>query len=124
MMCYSGNGFTSHLYAALTRKGIITFIDETNLRKGDFISHELLTAIEDSMFAIIVLSPNYTSSTWCLDGLQKILDCKDKLGQHVEAVFYSVEPSNVRHQKRTFGKAFMKHEQRFGQEYNKIFQKG
>ncbi|QHN98049.1 hypothetical protein HN51_045842 [Arachis hypogaea] len=113
-------GFTSHLYAALTRKGITTFIDDTNLRKGDVISHELLTAIEDSMFAIIVLSPNYDSSTWCLDELQKILECKHKLGQHVEAVFYGVEPSDVRHQKGTFGEAFRKHEHRFGQESDKV----
>ncbi|MED6111315.1 hypothetical protein PIB30_051307 [Stylosanthes scabra] len=70
-------GFTSHLYAALTRKGITTYKDDYNLRKGDVISHELLKAIEDSMFALIVLSPNYASSPWCLDELCKILDCNN-----------------------------------------------
>ncbi|XP_057730929.1 disease resistance protein RPV1-like [Arachis stenosperma] len=113
-------GFTSHLFAALTRKGITTFIDDSNLHKGDAISDELLRAIEESMFAIIVLSPNYASSTWCLDELQKILECKHKLGQHIETVFYGVEPSDVRHQKGTFGEAFRKHEHRFGQESDKI----
>ncbi|XLR36497.1 hypothetical protein S83_064397 [Arachis hypogaea] len=114
------SGFTSHLYAALTRKGITTFIDDNNLRKGDVISHELLTAIEHSMFAIIVLSPNYASSPWCLDELQKILECKDNLDQHIEVVFYGVEPSDVRHQKGTFGEAFRKHEHRFGLESDKV----
>ncbi|XLR36002.1 hypothetical protein S83_063902 [Arachis hypogaea] len=47
--------FTSYLYAALTRKGITTFIDETNLCKGDAISYELLTAIEDSMSPLAML---------------------------------------------------------------------
>ncbi|XP_072090531.1 uncharacterized protein [Arachis hypogaea] len=28
------SGFTSHLYATLTRKGITTFIDDTDLRKA------------------------------------------------------------------------------------------
>ncbi|MED6210672.1 hypothetical protein PIB30_066401 [Stylosanthes scabra] len=105
-------GFISHLYAALTRKGITTYKDYFNLRKGGFISHELLNAIEDSMFGVIVLSPNYASSTWCLDELSKILDCKNDLGQQIVPVFYGVEPSDVRYHKGTFGEAFKKHEQR------------
>ncbi|XLR20528.1 hypothetical protein S83_048440 [Arachis hypogaea] len=104
--------FTSHLYAALNRNGITTYIDDNNLRKGDVISDELLKAIEESMFAVIVLSPNYASSSWCLDELCKILDCSKKLGQHIVTVFYDVEPSDVRHQKGAFGEAFTKHEQR------------
>ncbi|XLR37765.1 hypothetical protein S83_022425 [Arachis hypogaea] len=55
--------------------------------KDDLISDELLKAMEASMFAIIVLSPNYASSTWCLDELCKI---------HIVADFYG-----VRHQKGT-----------------------
>ncbi|MED6111319.1 hypothetical protein PIB30_051311 [Stylosanthes scabra] len=105
-------GFTSHLYAALTRKGITTYKDDYSLRKGDVISDELLKAIEGSMFGVIVLSPNYASSTWCLDELCKILDCKNELGQHIVPVFYGVEPSDLRHHKGTFGEAFRKHEQR------------
>nr|CCW28747.1 TIR NB-ARC LRR protein [Arachis duranensis] len=104
--------FTSHLYAALNRNGITTYIDDNNLRKGDVISDELLKAIEESMFAVIVLSPNYASSSWCLDELCKILDCSKKLGQHIVTVFYDVEPSDVRHQKGTFEEALTKHEQR------------
>nr|CCW28742.1 TIR NB-ARC LRR protein [Arachis duranensis] len=108
--------FTSHLYDALNRKGITTYRDDNNLRKGNVISDELLKAIEESMFAVIVLSPNYASSTWCLDELCKILDCKNKLGLHMVAVFYSVEPSVVRHQIGTFQEAFKKHEQRHDRE--------
>ncbi|MED6147420.1 hypothetical protein PIB30_043890 [Stylosanthes scabra] len=104
--------FTSHLYEALNRKGITTYRDDNNLRKGDVISDELLKAIEESMFAVIVLSPNYASSTWCLDELCKILDCKNKLGLHLEVVFYGVKPCDVRHQIGAFQEAFKKHQQR------------
>ncbi|MED6159803.1 hypothetical protein PIB30_045549 [Stylosanthes scabra] len=114
------NGFTSHLYAALNRKGITTYKDDKNLRKGNVISDELLKAIEESRFAVIVLSPNYASSTWCLDELCKILDCNNNLGQHIVVVFYGVEPSDVRHQKRTFQEAFKNHQHRFGEDSEKI----
>ncbi|MED6138869.1 hypothetical protein PIB30_078544 [Stylosanthes scabra] len=85
------NGFTSHLYAALNRKGLTTYKDDKSLRKGDVISDELVKAIEESMFAVIVFSPDYTSSSWCLDELCKILDCNNKLGLQMVEVFYGVE---------------------------------
>ncbi|XLR62558.1 hypothetical protein S83_013230, partial [Arachis hypogaea] len=109
-------GFTGHLYAALNRKGITTYKDDQNLRKGDVISKELLKAIEESMFAVIVFSPDYASSSWCLDELQKIIECKNQLGQQIEAVFYGVEPSDVRHQRGSFEKALKKHEKRHDSE--------
>uniref|UniRef100_A0A7N2R369 TIR domain-containing protein n=1 Tax=Quercus lobata TaxID=97700 RepID=A0A7N2R369_QUELO len=42
------NNFTDHLYAALQRKGIVTFRDEEGLEKGESISPALLKAIEES----------------------------------------------------------------------------
>ncbi|XLR44696.1 hypothetical protein S83_029356 [Arachis hypogaea] len=113
-------GFTSHLYAALNRNGITTYIDDNNLRKGDLISDELLRAIEESVFAVIVLSPNYTSYTWCLDELCKILHCNNDLPQHIVTVFYDVDPSDVRHQKGTFQYAFRKYQHRFGEESENV----
>ena len=67
------NNFTDHLYAALQRNGILTFKDEEKLRKGNRISSELLKAINESRFAIVILSRNYASSTWCLDELAEII---------------------------------------------------
>ncbi|XLR62578.1 hypothetical protein S83_013250 [Arachis hypogaea] len=109
-------GFTGHLFAALNRKRITTYKDDKNLRKGDVISKELLKAIEESMFAVIVFSPNYAYSSWCLDELQKIMECNKKVGQHIVPVFYGVEPCDVRHQRGTFEEAFKKHEQRHDSE--------
>ena len=113
-------GFTDHLCASLERKEITTFRDDNDLKRGEVSSVKLLKAIEESIFAIIVLSPNYASSTWCLDELQKIVECSKKLGLSVIPVFYGVEPSIVRHQNRSYQKAFRKHEERFGKDSEKI----
>ena len=104
------NNFTDHLYAALDQKGIKTFRDNERLERGKPISTELLNAIEKSKFAIIVLSRNYASSSWCLDELVKMVECKEKTRLTVLPVFYGVDPSDVRKQTGSFAEAFAKHE--------------
>ena len=103
-------GFTSHLYAALEERGIHTFKDDTELEAGKSISSELLKAIEESKFSIVILSEDYASSTWCLDELAKIISCSNKTGMIVLPVFYNVDPSEVRKQTGTFAQAFVEHE--------------
>lgn len=105
--------FTDYIYAALIRKGIITFRDDKQLEKGDVIGFELFKAIEQSLGAIIVLSKNYASSTWCLDELQKILESKRVLGIEVFPVFYGVSPHDVLYQRDSFEVAFQKHARRY-----------
>ncbi|XP_030923066.1 TMV resistance protein N-like [Quercus lobata] len=105
-------GFTSHLYHALCQQGIDTFIDN-DLKKGDKISDVLINIIENSTMSIIIFSENYASSTWCLDELAKIVECRNKNNQIVQPVFYMVEPSYVRYQREKFEEALTKHEQRF-----------
>ena len=67
------NNFTAHLCEELRTKGINTFIDEEKLERGQAVSAALVSAIENSMFSIIVLSENYASSRWCLEELVKII---------------------------------------------------
>uniref|UniRef100_A0A2N9I9N4 TIR domain-containing protein n=1 Tax=Fagus sylvatica TaxID=28930 RepID=A0A2N9I9N4_FAGSY len=112
-------GFTSHLYQALCDKGFNTFIDD-NLHRGEEISKELLETIESSMISIVVLSKNYASSTWCLDELVKIVECRKNNGQLVLPVFYKVDPSEVRKQDRDFGVALAKHEENFKNNMDKV----
>ncbi|KAM5551845.1 disease resistance protein RPV1 [Rosa sericea] len=95
-------GFTNRLYDALNQKGILTFMDDAELEKGKSIRPELLAAIEESRFAIVILSLNYASSSWCLDELIKIIQCMKDMGQQVLPVFYLVNPSDVRHQRGRF----------------------
>ena len=84
-------GFIGHLYNALVQQGIHTFIDD-NLLRGEKIFAQLLKTIENSTISIVVFSKNYASSTWCLDELVKIVECK-KNDQLVWLVFYNVDPS-------------------------------
>ena len=102
--------FTDHLLAALKRNGILTFKDDEGLDGGKSILSELLKAIEESRFAIIIFSKNYASSRWCLDELAEIVRCREEKGLTILPIFYDVNPSDVRKQAGTFGQAFNKHE--------------
>ncbi|XP_048439072.1 TMV resistance protein N isoform X3 [Pyrus x bretschneideri] len=112
-------GFTDHLYSALERHGILTFKDDPELQKGKSISPELFSAIQESRFALIVLSKNYASSTWCLDELLKILECMEAR-KTVLPIFYEVDPSDVRKQKGSFAEAFTKHEENLKNDLMKV----
>ena len=105
------HGFVSHLYTALYQRGIYTFIDN-DLPRGEEISIKFLKTIENSTMSIIVFSKNYASSTWCLEELAKIVECRNNK-QLVRLVFYKVDPSEVRQQKGKFGKALSMHEEKF-----------
>jgi hypothetical protein len=101
--------FISHLYAALWRRGIKTFIDN-ELERGEEISPSLLKTIEESHISVIIFSKNYASSRWCLDELEKIMECKRKHGQKVLPVFLHIDPTDVRKQTGSFGEAIAEHE--------------
>ncbi|KAL7585861.1 hypothetical protein Lser_V15G45031 [Lactuca serriola] len=102
--------FVDHLYDALQRKSILTYKDDLEIKKGERISDELLGSIENSKFYIIVFSKDYASSSWCLDELVKIMECR-KMAEHTAyPIFYDVEPTEIRKQIGVVGKAFAKHE--------------
>ncbi|CAL2235579.1 unnamed protein product [Prunus armeniaca] len=111
--------FTDHLYTALEHHGILTFKDDPELQKGKAISPEIFTAIQDSRFALIVLSKHYAASTWCLDELLKILECMEAR-ETVLPIFYEVNPSDVRKQTGNFTEAFTKHEENFRNDLQKV----
>jgi len=112
-------GLTGNLYKALRDRGIHTFIDDEHLQRGDEITPALLKAIEESRIAIVVLSHNYASSSFCLDELAAILDCKNK-GLLIIPVFYKVHPSDVRHQKGSYGEVLTKHQRRYKDKKEKL----
>jgi hypothetical protein len=94
-------------------------MDDT-LERGDEISPALVKAIDQSTISIIVLSKNYASSGWCMDELMKILECREKRGQQVLALFYDVDPADIRHQINCVGEAFTKLEERFKNDEMKV----
>lgn len=105
--------FTGNLYNSLCQRGVLTFIDDQDLRRGEEITPALLKAIEESRLAIIIFSRNYATSTFCLNELVKILECIKAKGRWVWPVFYDVDPSEVRYQTGGYGKALAMHEEKF-----------
>ncbi|KFK41712.1 hypothetical protein AALP_AA2G163700 [Arabis alpina] len=96
-------GIVSHLHRAFRSRGIDKiFKDDNTLEIGDSISEEIKEAIHNSKFAVLVISKNYASSTWCLDELQMIMELHKKKQLIAVPIFYNVDPSDVRHQKGTF----------------------
>lgn len=113
------DNFTSHLFAALSRKKVKTFIDD-ELKRGHEISPALLAAIEGANISVVIFSKDYASSKWCLDELVKILECHKMNGQKVLPVFYHVDPSDVRKQTGRVGDAFVVHEKQFREMPEKV----
>lgn len=97
--------FLSHIQKEFQRKGITPFNDN-GTKRGESIGPELIRAIRGSKIAIVLLSRNYASSKWCLDELVEIMKCREELGQTVLAIFYRVDPSDVKKLAGDFGKVF------------------
>ncbi|GJU78481.1 Toll/interleukin-1 receptor domain-containing protein [Tanacetum coccineum] len=100
--------FVDHLYSALEQRHIRTYKDDITLPRGESVGPTLLKAIQESRHAVIIFSKNYANSSWCLDELVHIMKCRAENGLIVMPVFYDVDPSDVRKQKRDFGEAFSK----------------
>ncbi|KAF7849733.1 hypothetical protein BT93_L0338, partial [Corymbia citriodora subsp. variegata] len=114
------NTFLGHLYTALNQSGIYTYMDNEELRKGEQITPELMKAIKDSRIAVIIFSKDYASSSWCLDELTKIMECKKQKDLTVLPVFYKVEPHEVRTPRGIYKEAMAKHEVKFGNDSDKV----
>ncbi|XP_042483025.1 disease resistance protein RPV1-like [Macadamia integrifolia] len=114
------HNITDQIYKALIAKGIHTFRDDDELRRGEDIASELLKAIDGSRISVIIFSKNYANSRWCLDELVKIMECRDKNGQLVLPVFFDVEPEVVRDQIGCYKKHFEDHEVRFAKEMKRV----
>ncbi|CAL8997787.1 unnamed protein product [Prunus brigantina] len=113
--------FTDHLYCTLKDNRVNAYIDEKELPRGENISEELKQAIEQARISVIVFSNRYADSTWCLEELEKIMECRRRrLGQMVLPIFYDVDPTHVRKQTGSFAEAFKTHEANFPEDNDKI----
>ncbi|XP_034202032.1 disease resistance protein RPV1-like [Prunus dulcis] len=104
--------FTDHLYWRLKHARVDVFIDENEIR-GEIIPDELKQIIERARISVIIFSRRYADSIWCLEELEKIMECRRTLGQIVLPIFYDVDLSDVREQTKSFAEAFQTLEERF-----------
>ncbi|XP_028765382.1 TMV resistance protein N-like [Neltuma alba] len=116
------HSFTSYLYGALRQSRIHAFMDDSGLERGEEVSASLMQAIERSQIALVIFSPKYAASRWCLDELVKIMECQRSLVQVAIPIFYEVDPSVIGRQTGTYGEAMERHEERLGRENNGVMQ--
>lgn len=103
------HGFADNLLRALHDRGISTFIneDEEGLLRGEEVTPPaLVKAIKESSMAIIVFSENYVASSLCY-----IVESFQPYHQFILPVYYDVDPSDVRHQRGTYGEVLARLEE-------------
>ncbi|XP_056845882.1 protein SUPPRESSOR OF npr1-1, CONSTITUTIVE 1-like isoform X2 [Raphanus sativus] len=106
--------FISHLNEALTDEGIVTFHDNRDLERGDSILRGLEEAMNQSRYAIVVVSEDYATSQWCLRELSFMVELAGKTKRFkLIPIFYDIDPSALKSRTGCFNKAFEDHEQRF-----------
>jgi len=113
-------GFTGNLFNALRSKRFKTFMDNDGLNSGNQVIASIFKAVERSKIPIVVFSKCYASSSYCLNELVKIVECREMKNQLVFPIFYDIDPSEVRNQTGSYGKSIVSHEYRFGKESDRL----
>ncbi|CAN7133821.1 disease resistance protein TAO1 [Brassica rapa] len=110
----TSHSFTDRLYEALIKEHVRVWKCHVE-RKNQVLGPSLVEAIEDSVAFIVVLSPDYAKSHWCLKELAKLCDLRSSLGRPILPIFYEVDPWSFRTQ-GPFEMDFEEHSERFGEE--------
>ncbi|CAN8275691.1 unnamed protein product [Cochlearia groenlandica] len=104
----TGRNFISFLHKELDRRSIRTFKEDNESSRS--CSSELVKAIEESKFAVVVISKNYAASSRCLDELVRIMESFKEGLITVMPVFYDVDPCHLRRNSGEIAKQFKEHE--------------
>lgn len=107
--------FAERLHKEVKRK-VRIFRDNEGMERGEEINPSLIAGMEDSAASLVLFSPRYSDSRWCLDELAKLCDLSSSLDRPMIPIFYSVDPSHVRKQSEHFVKHFEAHAQKFSEE--------
>ncbi|KAH6555502.1 hypothetical protein KP509_1Z249000 [Ceratopteris richardii] len=80
----------------LRSNGITCFVDY-RMDEGNDVNVSIRNAIDISLVHIVILSPTFNTSSWCLDEALRIIEIQ-KTSMKVLPVFCDVAPYMVRHQ--------------------------
>ncbi|KAG7991695.1 hypothetical protein I3843_02G089900 [Carya illinoinensis] len=80
------------LYDNLLRLGLSPFLDYRNMKAGDKLYEKIDTVIPYCKVGVVVFSPGYCESLYCLHELALLMECQKK----VIPIFYNVKPSQLR----------------------------
>ncbi|GLJ08061.1 hypothetical protein SUGI_0080630 [Cryptomeria japonica] len=108
------------VYRNLHNRGFKVFLDKSCLRAGQYIPQAITCAIRSASVHVVILSPNYADSEWCLDELFLIV----QTGAPIIPVFWQIRPSEVRMEDKNgvYAKAFREHK-RAGKIYIRTLEK-
>ncbi|KAG7990751.1 hypothetical protein I3843_02G040200, partial [Carya illinoinensis] len=79
------------LHDHLLKRGLRPFIDYRNLKAGEKLSEKIDTAVRECKVGVVVFSPRYCESYYCLHELALLLE----LPKRVIPIFYNVNPSQL-----------------------------
>ncbi|CAL1409070.1 unnamed protein product [Linum trigynum] len=86
--------FADHLDSALRRKRIKVFRDDRDLPRGEKVTEAISRAIDESVFSLLVLTPGFASSEYCLDELVQIMQSREKGRHRTFPIFKGVSPDD------------------------------
>ncbi|XP_042483519.1 TIR-only protein-like [Macadamia integrifolia] len=79
------------LYDRFAHLELHPFLDFHSMRPGDDIFYNIETAIRDCKVGLVIFSPNYCSSYFCLHELALMTEYQKK----IIPIFYDVNPSDL-----------------------------
>jgi len=80
------------LYKDLTSMGVTSFLDSMNMKPGDKLTPHIDKAIFGCKVGVIVFSPNYCDSYYCLHELALLMETKKR----VVPILFNVELSQLK----------------------------
>ncbi|KAF3547879.1 hypothetical protein DY000_02003034, partial [Brassica cretica] len=96
-LCFRGEdvrvGFLSYLIGTLKRKSIKYYVDYEETR-GE-VMEIFLQRIAESRIVLVILSPKFMESDWCIDEVLKALETREA-GTSIIPVFYKVSVADVK----------------------------
>ncbi|GLJ31253.1 hypothetical protein SUGI_0626800 [Cryptomeria japonica] len=97
----------SSIYDSLENRGFKAFLDKNSIRVGQYVPEAITCALRTVSVHVVILSPNFAESEWCLDELNLIIQSRTP----IVPVFWEIRPSEVRMEDRNgvYAKAFRKH---------------